>query len=45
MQDPFIRNHQYNFIRDQAESVLKALRTVGDPKILESVRSGAQAKV
>jgi hypothetical protein len=45
MCEPFIRNDQYNFIRNQADSVLRALRSVGDPKILESVRFGAQAKV
>ncbi|MCR8631011.1 FusB/FusC family EF-G-binding protein [Paenibacillus radicis (ex Xue et al. 2023)] len=45
MCEPFIRNHQYNFIKNQAESVLNALRTVGDPKILESVRFSAQTKV
>lgn len=45
MCEPFIRNHQYNVIRNQADSVLRALRTVGDPKIVESVRFGAQAKV
>jgi len=45
MNEPFIRNHQYNCIRDQAESVLKTLRTVNDPMIVESVRSGAQAKI
>lgn len=45
MCEPFIRNHQYNFIKNQAESVLNAIRTVGDPKILESVRFSAQTKV
>ncbi|XID91477.1 FusB/FusC family EF-G-binding protein [Paenibacillaceae bacterium WGS1546] len=45
MCEPFIRNHQYNFIKGQADSVLRALRTVGDPKILESVRIGAQNNV
>ncbi|TVY09178.1 FusB/FusC family EF-G-binding protein [Paenibacillus cremeus] len=45
MREPFIRNHQYNFIKNQADSVLQALRTVGDPKILESVRLNAQTKV
>lgn len=45
MCEPFIRNHQYNFIKNQADSVLRALRSVGDPKILESVRFGAQTKV
>lgn len=45
MCEPFIRNEQYNFIRNQADAVLRALRSVGDPKILESVRFNAQAKV
>ncbi|AZN41581.1 FusB/FusC family EF-G-binding protein [Paenibacillus albus] len=42
---PFIRNHDYNFINKQAGYLLHALRTVGDPKIVASVRSEAQAKV
>jgi len=45
MNEPFIRNHHYNFIKNQANAVLYTLRTVGDPKIVESVRLGAQAKV
>jgi len=45
MHEPFIRNHHYNSIKNEADSVLRALRTVGDPKILESVRYGARAKV
>jgi len=45
MCEPFIRNHQYNFIKNQADSVLYALRTVGDPKILASVRLSAQTMV
>lgn len=45
MREPFIRNHQYNLIKNQANFVLHALRTVGDPKILESVRLGARTKV
>lgn len=45
MCEPFIRNCQYNFIKQQADAVLHALRTVGDPKIVESVRYSAQAKV
>ncbi|MFF2483828.1 FusB/FusC family EF-G-binding protein [Paenibacillus sp. NPDC058071] len=45
MCEPFIRNHHYNFIKNQADSVLYALRTVGDPKIVESVRFSAQSKV
>ena len=42
---PFIRNYQYNVIKNQADSVLRAIRTVGDPKVLESVRLTAIAKV
>lgn len=45
MCEPFIRNHQYNVIKNQADSVLRALRSVGDPKILQSVRFTAQSKV
>ncbi|MCR2807554.1 FusB/FusC family EF-G-binding protein [Paenibacillus soyae] len=45
MCQPFIRNYQYNEIRKQAESVLRALRSVGDPKIVDSVRCGAELKV
>ena len=45
MSKPFIRSYQYNFIKSQADSVLHTLRTVGDPKIVQSVRSSAQAKV
>ncbi|MGF7036655.1 hypothetical protein J2T17_007729 [Paenibacillus mucilaginosus] len=45
MCEPFIRNHQYNYIRNQADAVLHALRSVGDPKIWESVRLSAQTKV
>lgn len=45
MSKPFIRNHDYNFINKQASYLLHALRTVGDPKIVASVRSEAQAKV
>ncbi|QHW32868.1 FusB/FusC family EF-G-binding protein [Paenibacillus rhizovicinus] len=45
MREPFIRNHEYNFIHKQADYVLHTLRTVGDPKVVASVRSNAQAKV
>ncbi|WP_426454210.1 FusB/FusC family EF-G-binding protein [Paenibacillus sp. S-38] len=45
MCEPFIRNYQYNYIRNQADSVLHALRSVGDPKIVGSVRYSAQTKV
>ncbi|GAA4712433.1 FusB/FusC family EF-G-binding protein [Brevibacillus fulvus] len=43
--EPFIRNHQYNFIRQQVRHILDALRTVSDPKVREAVRSSAEAKV
>jgi len=45
MCEPFIRNHHYNFIRNQADHVIHALRTVGDRKVLESVRYSAQTKI
>lgn len=45
MCEPFIRNYEYNFIKKQVEHVIRTIRTVGDPKILESVRLGAQANV
>lgn len=45
MCEPFIRNHQYNVIRKQAEEVVRAYQAISDPKVLESVRYGAQEKV
>ncbi|WP_028608710.1 FusB/FusC family EF-G-binding protein [Paenibacillus harenae] len=45
MCEPFIRNHQYNFIKKQAGILEQALRTIADPKVLESVRSGTEAKI
>ncbi|TLS50056.1 elongation factor G-binding protein [Paenibacillus antri] len=44
MHVPFIRNHQYNFIKNQANAVLHALRSVNDRKVVESVRYSAQTK-
>ena len=38
MQTPFIKNHQYNYIYKQAEFLLKTLRSVVDPKELDTVR-------
>ncbi|MGQ8871169.1 FusB/FusC family EF-G-binding protein [Paenibacillus sp. TSA_86.1] len=38
MNTPFIHNHQYNFIYKQAEFLLKTLRSVVDPKVLDTVR-------
>lgn len=45
MCQPFIRNDQYNVIRNQAETALRALRTASDPKIVASVRLGAQTAI
>ncbi len=38
MNTPFIRNHQYNVIKKQAEFLLKTLRAVADRSVLETVR-------
>ncbi|WP_145328687.1 FusB/FusC family EF-G-binding protein [Paenibacillus xylanexedens] len=38
MQTPFIHNHQYNYIYKQAKFLLKTLRSVVDPKVLDTVR-------
>ncbi|MBD2869371.1 FusB/FusC family EF-G-binding protein [Paenibacillus arenilitoris] len=45
MCQPFIRNHQYNFIKKQAAVLQQALRSIADLKVLESVRSGTDAKI
>lgn len=45
MCEPFIRNHQYNFIKRESNTLQNALRTVADPKVLESVRIGAQTNI
>jgi hypothetical protein len=42
---PFIRNHQYNVIKKQAGILQNALRTIADPKVLESVRYGTESKI
>lgn len=42
---PFIRNHHYNFIKKQTGIVQQALRTSADPKIVQTVRSSAVAKI
>ncbi|MEK5057125.1 hypothetical protein BK126_17615 [Paenibacillus sp. FSL H7-0326] len=39
MQTPFIQNHQYNEIKKQVNFLLKAMRTVADRKVLDTVRS------
>lgn len=38
MQTPFIQNHQFNYIQKQTDFLLKTLRSVVDPKVLETVR-------
>ncbi len=38
MSTPFIRNHQFNVIKKQAEFLQKTLRTVADRRVLETVR-------
>ncbi|PJN50000.1 hypothetical protein PAEAM_56120 [Paenibacillus sp. GM1FR] len=38
MQTPFIQNHKFNYIQKQADFLLKTLRSVVDPKVLETVR-------
>lgn len=45
MQTPFIQNHQLNVIQKQADFLLKALRTVADRKVLETVRYTAVKNV
>jgi len=42
---PFIRNHQFNLIKKQVGHLQNACNTVSDPKVVESVRVGAQTKV
>lgn len=38
MQTPFIQNDQLNLIKKQADFLLKTMRSVGDRKVLETVR-------
>jgi hypothetical protein len=45
MCEPFIRNHQYNFIAKQAGNLQQALRSIADLRVLESVRTGTEAKI
>jgi len=45
MTQPFIRNYQYNFIKKQADHVLRSHRTVSDPKVLEAVIFLAESKI
>lgn len=43
--EPFIMNHQYNFIKRQATILQRAAKTVHDPGVLEAVRYSAESKV
>ena len=45
MSTPFIRNHQFNVIKKQAEFLQKTLRTVADRSVLETVRYSAVANI
>jgi len=45
MTKPFIRNHEYNYIKKQADILHQAYRTVSDRRVLESVRNSAVSKV
>lgn len=45
MGEPFIRNHHYNLIKKQIGHLQHASNTVADPKVVESVRYSAHAKI
>jgi hypothetical protein len=45
MFEPFIKNHQYNFIKMQTSILQNAYRTVHDPKVIEAVRYSAESKI
>lgn len=45
MVEPFIMNHQYNFIKKQTGLVQHTSNTVADPKVVEAVRYNAEIKV
>ncbi|RAP28442.1 hypothetical protein C2W64_04876 [Brevibacillus laterosporus] len=45
MVEPFIRNHQYNFIKKQTDILQNATLTVADLKVMEAVRYGSESKV
>ncbi|WP_054024825.1 FusB/FusC family EF-G-binding protein [Bacillus sp. FJAT-28004] len=45
MNKPFIRNHQYNLIKKQANLLQTACNTVSDPKVVEAVRYSTQTKI
>lgn len=45
MSTPFIRNHQFNVIKKQAEFLQNTLRTVADRRVLETVRYRAAENI
>lgn len=45
MCQPFIRNHQFNLIKKQADWLQRTCSTVADRKVLESARASVQMKV
>lgn len=45
MVEPFITNHQYNFIKKQTGIVQHASNTVANPKVVEAVRYNAESKI
>jgi len=45
MCETFIENHQFNAIKKQAEIVMNAVRAAADRKVVESVKSSAEAAV
>ncbi|MDD9265790.1 FusB/FusC family EF-G-binding protein [Paenibacillus sp. GCM10023248] len=45
MNQPFIRNHQYNEVKKQIRLLQQATETISDPKVVESVRYNTQLKI
>ncbi|MBD0382836.1 FusB/FusC family EF-G-binding protein [Paenibacillus sedimenti] len=45
MNGPFIRNHQYNFIKKQIGYLQRTCQTVSDRKVVEAVRSSTEFKI
>ncbi|QYR19339.1 FusB/FusC family EF-G-binding protein [Paenibacillus sp. sptzw28] len=45
MDKPFIRNHQYNLIKKQADLLRNACNTVSDRKVVDAVRYSVQLKI
>ncbi|WLR49828.1 FusB/FusC family EF-G-binding protein [Bacillus tianshenii] len=43
--EPFIRNHHFNFIKQQVYQVLYQINSVKDPEIIEAVKLSAREKV